>query len=350
MKRDTLKSNIFTHKICLSAISLILFLAVTEGALRLTAHFNKKQTDALLSEMGGPHEKDYLLFWKLRPSEKNGVNSRGYRGLEKNVKKPDGVYRIIVLGDSCAYGMWVGWKETYSFLLEEKLNHDRSRKYEVINAGVPGYSSYQGKMYFKNRLLEYHPDMIIIGFGFNDLSDAIKFKDSEIPLRTSSMITADNILNKFMFYRYFKKLVYFARFKLKAPEQRLCAESDAEFDKIENLPALVDAQEKKLLLYSKLKRVPPRDFYDNIIEMIRAAESKNIKVALLTLPSLNGSFGYARLVRLMAKERDVMLIDLIEEFEKRNANKRGYFIDYNHYNPKGHGLIADILREKLLLN
>ncbi len=40
--------------------------------------------------------------------------------------------------------------------------------YGLINAGVLGYSSRQGLYLFKGKFLDYRPDLVIWGFGFND--------------------------------------------------------------------------------------------------------------------------------------------------------------------------------------
>ena len=41
-------------------------------------------------------------------------------------------------------------------------------KYEVINAGIPGYTSLQGERFLKSDLLKLEPDIVPIMFAWND--------------------------------------------------------------------------------------------------------------------------------------------------------------------------------------
>ena len=70
-----------------------------------------------------------------------GNNSLGFRDVEHAAEKPEGVFRILVLGDSFTYGAGVAFEETYPRRLEAMLNGRRGPhpKVEVINAGVYRY-------------------------------------------------------------------------------------------------------------------------------------------------------------------------------------------------------------------
>lgn len=49
-------------------------------------------------------------------------NEFGFRGPNRALDKPDGVFRILVLGDSYTYGLGVANDETYCRVLENLLN------------------------------------------------------------------------------------------------------------------------------------------------------------------------------------------------------------------------------------
>jgi len=96
-------------------------------------------------------------------------NSDGYRTAEIPREKAPGVYRIAVLGDSTAFGWGVEPQERYSRLLEDKLNAEGTGfRYEVMNFGIPGYTSYHGREVFDRYAMKYSPDMVIFTFGAND--------------------------------------------------------------------------------------------------------------------------------------------------------------------------------------
>ncbi|UCD94244.1 MAG: hypothetical protein JSU69_10850, partial [Candidatus Zixiibacteriota bacterium] len=102
-------------------------------------------------------KKDYHLFWRFRPSQtiksrffegrEYRINSSGLRGDEIPPKSEK--IRIVALGNSCTFGWRMRDDETYAKQLERIINGDTSLpQVETINAGIPGYSSFQGQRFF----------------------------------------------------------------------------------------------------------------------------------------------------------------------------------------------------------
>ncbi len=101
------------------------------------------------------------------------INSLGLRDEEISRKKPPGTYRILMLGDSATFGWDVEFTFIYTEILEDLLNGvtgacSGERRFEVINAGIPGYKTIQGLIWLETELLELEPDLITIGYGVND--------------------------------------------------------------------------------------------------------------------------------------------------------------------------------------
>jgi hypothetical protein len=69
------------------------------------------------------------------------VNSLGLRDPERTVAKPPGVFRVIMLGTSTAYGAEVSDGELMTGYMEKRLNENAppGRRYEVWNAGISSY-------------------------------------------------------------------------------------------------------------------------------------------------------------------------------------------------------------------
>lgn len=95
-------------------------------------------------------------------------------------KKPPKTSRIIVLGDSWSFGIWVDTVQNYTEILEELLNKNPLcsgvKKIEVINLGVPGYDIQYEVERYKKRGIKYQPDLVIweIGQGnFERMEDLI---------------------------------------------------------------------------------------------------------------------------------------------------------------------------------
>ncbi len=87
-------------------------------------------------------------------------------------KKEDEIL-ILCMGDSCAWGLGVEADQTYCSLLPEKL-HQRfpQKKFRSLNAGRPGYTSYQGKVLYEKIVPYLKPDFVLFHFGANDYSGA----------------------------------------------------------------------------------------------------------------------------------------------------------------------------------
>lgn len=92
-------------------------------------------------------------------------NSRGFRGAEFSLEKPIGKTRIVTLGGSTTYGVGVNNEETWPYQLQQQLGSD----YEVINMGVPGYSSAENLIQTALLLSELDADLVIYHIGLNDL-------------------------------------------------------------------------------------------------------------------------------------------------------------------------------------
>lgn len=97
------------------------------------------------------------------------TNSAGFRGQEEiPLEKEPGTYRVFCVGDSVTWGMRVSQEDTFVARLGRLLEKQHARV-EAVNAGVVGYSTYQERLFLEQRLLAYHPDVVIVNFCENDL-------------------------------------------------------------------------------------------------------------------------------------------------------------------------------------
>jgi lysophospholipase L1-like esterase len=108
--------------------------------------------------------------YELAPNNKT-INSHGLRDREYSLLKPTNTFRILALGDSFTYGHGVRSEETYvkqlEAILNRKLGHHGTR-FEVLNAGVPGYNTHQELIHLQEVGLLYNPDAILLGFTMSD--------------------------------------------------------------------------------------------------------------------------------------------------------------------------------------
>jgi lysophospholipase L1-like esterase len=119
---------------------------------------------------------DALLGWAHQPGQEGifetpqfrtfvHINQKGLRDSEHSYERLNDADRILVLGDSFAWGYGVEESERFSQLLETSLGA------EVVNAGVSGYSTDQEFLWFRNEGIKYDIDLVIVVFTGNDIGD-----------------------------------------------------------------------------------------------------------------------------------------------------------------------------------
>jgi lysophospholipase L1-like esterase len=118
------------------------------------------------------------------------INSSGFRDYEFQTEKPPGTKRIVVLGDSTSAGNGIqDVTQVYAKVLERMLNESGDGRYEVYNLAVGGYHTYQEAEMLRVRGLQYHPDLVLVGFCLNDFDyDA----DGNVALRLGYMLNGQD--------------------------------------------------------------------------------------------------------------------------------------------------------------
>jgi hypothetical protein len=129
---------------------------------------------------------DPLLGWRLKPGTfwvkpPNGfrkvridINRLGLRNRPLSPVAENHTRRIIVLGDSFTFAQVTRTEDLFTIRLEELLN-GRGERYEVINAGVPGYGNSQELLLMK-RLADdgVVADIYLLMLFTNDILDNLR--------------------------------------------------------------------------------------------------------------------------------------------------------------------------------
>jgi len=96
-------------------------------------------------------------------------NGHGYRGRELALPKARDRARVIVLGDSIAFGLDVADQETFTHLLDARDNG-----IEAGNLAVQGYGPGQELLVLLREGLGYDPDVVVLAFCLtNDFAEAV---------------------------------------------------------------------------------------------------------------------------------------------------------------------------------
>ncbi len=95
-------------------------------------------------------------------------NSQGLRETKVIPLAPKEDLRILFVGDSCTFGYQLPWQESFVQLTEIGLSERFApATIECINAGVPGYSLFQGWRFLETEGLDFEPDLVVLNFGWN---------------------------------------------------------------------------------------------------------------------------------------------------------------------------------------
>ncbi len=101
----------------------------------------------------------------------NGINALGFRGRNpERAERLTGARRLLVLGDSCAFGWGVPEvSQTFPVLLERLLSRATGQRWTVYNLGQPGHSTEQGVRLYEQWVDRIRPDVVVLYYGWNDV-------------------------------------------------------------------------------------------------------------------------------------------------------------------------------------
>ena len=159
------------QNLLLAAGSLVCFLiviGVIEVGLRALG------TGAPNSALSALHAYSELYGWTPRPGGRlvhaggiTTVNAEGYRGPVLPAAKNQ--RRVVVLGDSIAFGLDVDDTETFSEVLDAEHSD-----LEVANLAVQGFGPGQELIKLEHEGLALRPDVVLVATCLaNDLADAM---------------------------------------------------------------------------------------------------------------------------------------------------------------------------------
>lgn len=119
--------------------------------------------DPLLGHILAPEQRAFTHSFPVT------TNSHGFRDREYPLVPTSGTVRILCLGDSLTFGDGVAVEDTYPKRLEAILQGSGGHKFEVINAGVPSYDTWQEITFFKAKGAQFEPRIVVLGFYGNDI-------------------------------------------------------------------------------------------------------------------------------------------------------------------------------------
>jgi hypothetical protein len=144
---------------------------------------------------------DPALQYELVPGSVDGdqhISSQGLRDHEYALAKPRGVFRILLIGDSIAYGFGLPQEDAIAKQLEGMLSGYPSAgvsRFEVLNLGVSGYNIDQVVENLRARGLRWQPDLILYAYCLNDpQADSFELDSLKAQLSPAEMSYRDTLV------------------------------------------------------------------------------------------------------------------------------------------------------------
>jgi lysophospholipase L1-like esterase len=258
---------------------------------------------------------DSELLWRVDPGINPEINAQGYRGPLFPPARQPGEFRIIAVGDSNTLGP-LRSNDHWPGFLDDLVQQDRQRRVRVTNAGVYGYTSFQGLRRFEQSL-RHQPDLAFFSFGANDAQ----------PVRTSDAAYAERVawLRHWEWSRIGPPL---AHLWLKLADSRASAAAATH-------------------------RVPLVDYRSHLERFVDTARAAGVTPVLLTRPWVGRSDDpghwmthaprYNEVTREVAAARGAAMIDVHAEFRER----ADLFADPMHFNRLGNRQMAELLLRHL---
>ncbi|HME45732.1 MAG TPA: SGNH/GDSL hydrolase family protein [Syntrophorhabdales bacterium] len=149
----------------------LVVLILLEGALRVMGYPHGTFLTLFPAATGMyPQNATMHMTWGSVPYTVKS-NSLGLRGDEVPFKKRPGSLRIITIGDSITDGFFVDNDATWQHYLQNMLDRGLTRHVEVINCARGGGSIDKELYYLRRFGLPLKPDIVILTFVPNDISD-----------------------------------------------------------------------------------------------------------------------------------------------------------------------------------
>ncbi len=367
MKRESPKgkpkvSLSLRKKIAFTFLANFCVLGLLAGLGELACRVFSPQTQyESMQELAMPLHRfsdDMYMGFELREGVA-GHNSAGFRGPEVSRQKPAGTWRIAVIGDSVTYGLGVPQEQTFCAGLQSRLRAAGSGPVEVLNFGVPAYSSFQEYRLLRSRVLDFQPDLVVWVFSSDDT------ETSPILLNIGGRMCL--FRNQFEGIGLFNNPVHWTVFRhshlyrfLYRQAVLAFAAPRGRFDDVYRQP---DVAWRNVLRAASLCRERGVAFLLVLSPMLEPFyyPTDPSDPGLLAAPEMLMEPAEAQAtgeafdrIRLLARRSPLPrhshleTVDLGTLYHKEGAKMKLQATDHEHLGPVGHRLVAELLAEKVL--
>lgn len=263
------------------------------------------------------------------------TNSLSMRDREYGPPAP-GERRVYFLGDSFIFGNRVAVEDTVTKVLEHRLRERFGAGMVVINAGMPGYSTFQELTYLEQTIAALQPEVVLLGMCVgNDLWDNLMYSTRNTAeggrgawrggtggLRARLTL----LLKRSDFYLLIRR-TFNDTFRKKEADETHGRVAPEQTDEVLRLTEEV------------------------VVKMGALAQQHGVRFAVLLIAvpdsvyPLDEQRELNRRFTEYLRERGVEVFDLLPDFEAHAGEELYYTV---HWTPRGHAVVADAALDFLL--
>lgn len=307
-------------------------------------------------------------------------NSRGLHDVEHDLRKPDGVFRILILADSYGHAQEVALEDNFARRLESLLNENApdDLAFEVINAGHFGLGTTQEYLYYTVEGRRYAPDLVLLGFyAGNDVVDnhapLIKawhnvetvdfpYFSPDGTLHQPGMATRRRVLSWLRHNLFTVNVIANAVTNSKPVERVEVGNPNALAGRVPRIPMGIYLEPDEVWqaawavtahALASLNRAVQNDGVRLGVFIIpdrRQVYDEDWEATLSQLPDLDPAAldreRPTRTIKNLLDEQEIPALNLLDAFLK--VEERAYYPLDGHFTPAGHGYVAEVLAKWLI--
>jgi HEAT repeat protein/lysophospholipase L1-like esterase len=303
------------RNLALAAASTLLFAALLEGASRLLEPPPVQREEYLWDWTERFKDAEFYTLEKgegYPPNEETNVD--GLRDFTRPVETRDGLRRVVILGDSVAFGHGLEAAQAFPRILE----NTSSSIDEVFNVALPGWSTRQERLAYERIARKYKPNAVVLAVCLNDLAEL------QINLtRPSPMLLS--------------------LFKHSATVRMALGASRREIGAVEDLftdPDSTRVKDAFRLFFDEVRLLRDEVLKDGATFHLMVSPFRFQLEPKSPPPSVQ-----ERIATFGATER-IPVLDVLKEV-RSDKDPALLFLDYDHFSEAGHARVAGLLSREL---
>ncbi len=267
---------------------------------------------------------------------------------------PPDARRILVLGDSVAFGYRLPFEATLGAQLERVLDERTGRSHRVLNGGVEGYNTRNQLAWLREHGLTQNPEAIVVAFNLNDYDyGPVMGPSGVLTTDRNQRVSTWSLANLSDFYVLLRWLAKMGMQGLSAPPEAPTGDG----------PSAPDDTGQHFRKFDRFVSILRKRYYGEPTDerwerMVAAlgglrdeAAARGIPLLIAIIPDgdqiavANPNMIPQQRLETVCQQERLNCLDLAPSFEAE-AGEESLFIDIMHPNAEGHAIIARKLADR----